>query len=213
MDLYLGHFFSPQTNLFFSIRSYSPSQDSQHNMVLLWVYLQVYMCFLTFTTLSWNFRCCGPGFISHSVLSGGFSCGSVVKNLSANAGDRFDFWVGKIHLRRRWRTTPQKSHGQRSLAGCSPWGWKELDSTEHAHTQNTPFSLPGTLLNASVQFSHSLRPHGLQHTRLPCPSPTPGVCSNSCPSSQWCHLTISSSVVPSELWVYSNKTLFINTRF
>ena len=52
-----------------------------------------------------------------------------------------------------------------------------------------------------VQFSHSvvshsLGPHGLQHTRLPCPSPTLGACSNSCPSSQWCHPTISSSVVP-----------------
>ena len=38
--------------------------------------------------------------------------------------------------------------------------------------------------------------HGLQHARLPCPSPTPGVYSNSCPLSQWCHPTISSSVVP-----------------
>ena len=38
--------------------------------------------------------------------------------------------------------------------------------------------------------------YGLQHARLPCPSPTPGACSNSCPLSQWCHLTISSSVVP-----------------
>ena len=37
--------------------------------------------------------------------------------------------------------------------------------------------------------------HGLQHTRPPCPSPTPGACSNSCPLSQWCHPTISSSVV------------------
>ena len=51
------------------------------------------------------------------------------------------------------------------------------------------------------QFSHSVVsnswwPHGLQHSRLPCSSPTPGVCSNSCPSSQWCHPTISSSVVP-----------------
>ena len=45
-------------------------------------------------------------------------------------------------------------------------------------------------------MSHSLWPHGLQHTRLPCPSPTPGACSNSCPSSQWCHPTISSSVIP-----------------
>ena len=48
------------------------------------------------------------------------------------------------------------------------------------------------------QFSHSvvsesLQPHGLQHTRLPCPSLSPGVCSNSCPLSQWWYLTISSS--------------------
>ena len=51
----------------------------------------------------------------------------------------------------------------------------------------------------SVQFRHSvvsdsLQPHGLQHARLPCPSPTPGACSNSCSSSQWGHPTISSSV-------------------
>ena len=48
------------------------------------------------------------------------------------------------------------------------------------------------------QFSHSvladsLRPHGLQHARPPCPSPTPGICSNPCPSSWWCHL---SAVIP-----------------
>ena len=54
---------------------------------------------------------------------------------------------------------------------------------------------------SSVQFSHSvvsdsLWPHGLQDTRLPCPSPTPGVYSNSCPSNWWCHPAISSSVVP-----------------
>ena len=53
----------------------------------------------------------------------------------------------------------------------------------------------------SVQFSYtvvsdSLQPHGLQHARLPCPSPSPGACSNSCPLSQWCHPVISSSVVP-----------------
>ena len=53
----------------------------------------------------------------------------------------------------------------------------------------------------SVQFSHSvtpdsLRPCGPQHARPPCLSPTPGVHSNSCPLSQWCHPTISSSVVP-----------------
>ena len=45
--------------------------------------------------------------------------------------------------------------------------------------------------------SNSLWPQGLQHTRLPSPSPTPGVCSNSRPSNQWCHPTISSSSSPS----------------
>ena len=46
-------------------------------------------------------------------------------------------------------------------------------------------------------LSNSLRPHESQHARPPCPSPTPGVHPNPCPSSQWCHPTISSSVVPS----------------
>ena len=44
-------------------------------------------------------------------------------------------------------------------------------------------------------MSDSLWPHRLQHGRLPCPSPTPGACSNTCPSSRWCHPTISSSFV------------------
>ena len=57
-------------------------------------------------------------------------------------------------------------------------------------------------LLSSVQFHHSvvsdsLWPYGLLHTRPPCPSPTPGVHSDSCPSSQWCHPAISSSVIPS----------------
>ena len=54
---------------------------------------------------------------------------------------------------------------------------------------------------STVQFSRSVMSdslwlHGLQHARLLCPSPTPGVCSNLCPLSRWCHPTISSSVVP-----------------
>ena len=53
----------------------------------------------------------------------------------------------------------------------------------------------------SVQFcrsvvSNSLRPLGLQHARLPCSSPAPGACSNSCSLSRWCHPAISSSVIP-----------------
>ena len=59
----------------------------------------------------------------------------------------------------------------------------------------------GILLHCSVQFSRSvvsdsLRPHKLQHARFPCPSPTPGVFSNSRLSSRWCHPAISASFVP-----------------
>ena len=68
-----------------------------------------------------------------------------------------------------------------------------LVSGKNADIFNKPFS--------SVRLSHSamsdsLRPHELQHARPPCPKPTPGVHPNSCPLSQWCHPTISSSVVP-----------------
>ena len=71
----------------------------------------------------------------------------------------------------------------------------------------------------TVQFSHlvtssSLRPHGLQHTRPPCPSPSPGVYSYSCPFSQWCHPTISSSVIPLSLLlrtsIFSSISVFSN---
>ena len=70
----------------------------------------------------------------------------------------------------------------------------------------------------SVQFSclvvsDSFRPHGLQHTRLPCTSPTPRAYSNSCPSSWWCHPTISSPILPfsshlqSSIRVFSDKSV------
>ena len=52
-------------------------------------------------------------------------------------------------------------------------------------------------------MSKSLQLHGLQHTRLPCPSLSPRVCSDSCPSSWWCHPTISSSVTPFSSWLQS----------
>ena len=60
---------------------------------------------------------------------------------------------------------------------------------------------PGGLHSSSLQFgrsamSNSIQPHRLQHARFPCPSPTPRTCSNSCPSGQWCHPTISFSVIP-----------------
>ena len=73
---------------------------------------------------------------------------------------------------------------------------------------------------SSVQFIHSvmsdsLRPHGLKHTGLPCSSPAPRVSSNSYPSSQWCHSTISSSVIPfsSCLQYFPESQSFSTSRF
>ena len=78
--------------------------------------------------------------------------------------------------------------------GCSVQHWGSLSKPIRPHT-----SYPETF--SSVQFSlsvvsDSLWPHELQHARPPCPSPSPGVHSNSLSSSWWCHPAISSSVVP-----------------
>ena len=58
-----------------------------------------------------------------------------------------------------------------------------------------------------VQSCPTLWSHGLQHARIPCPSPSPRVCSNSCPSSPWCHPTISSSVVPFSSFEYWSQIM------
>ena len=59
------------------------------------------------------------------------------------------------------------------------------------------------LLFSPSVVSNSLQPHGLQHTRLPCTSLSPRACSNSCPMSQWCHPTVSSSVLPFSAYLLS----------
>ena len=71
---------------------------------------------------------------------------------------------------------------------------------------------------SSVQLpvlSNTLWPHGLQHARLPSPSPTPWACSNSCPLSQWCHPTISSSAIPfsSHLQSFPASGSFLMSQF
>ena len=76
-----------------------------------------------------------------------------------------------------------------------------LQSIYFSNTFSHSVCWPFVLSVSSVQFSRSvvsdsLQPHELQHARPPCPSPTPGVHSNSHPSSQWCHPAISSSVIP-----------------
>ena len=83
----------------------------------------------------------------------------------------------------------KKTEWRRGFTSLSFWSWKP----------STNDSL--VIWRCSVQFSRSvvsasLWPHELHHARPPCPSPTPGVHSNSCPSSRWCHPAISSSVVP-----------------
>ena len=78
--------------------------------------------------------------------------------------------------------------------------WSLPETPSQTHLEIMFYQLP-ELPFSSVQFSRSvvsdsLRPHESQHARPPCPSPTSGVYSNSCPSSRWCHPAISSSVIP-----------------
>ena len=110
----------------------------------------------------------------------------VVKNPPANAGDTRN--TGSIPGSGR---SPGEGNGNPLQCSCLE------NSMDRGAWQATVHAVPKN----SVQFSRSvvsdsLQRHGLQHTRLPCPSPTPGVYSNSCPLSQWCHPIISSSVIP-----------------
>ena len=87
----------------------------------------------------------------------------------------------------------------------APTGKGKEDQVTPTHTARC---ITGEEAWASVQFSHSvvsdsLLPHGLQHARPPCPSPAPGVYTNSCPFSQWGHPTISSSVSPFPCYLQS----------
>ena len=72
-------------------------------------------------------------------------------------------------------------------------GETQIKTTMRYHL--TPFRISSVQFSRSV-VSDSLQPHEPQHARPPCPSPTPAVYPNSCPSSQWCHPAISSSAVP-----------------
>ena len=155
---------------------------------------------------------------------------------------RFNPWVRKIPWRRKWQPTPVllpgKFHRQRSLVGYSPWGCKELNTTEQLNLILQVISVPlsifsnwflfilnhfkllssfllllpakplvsssafglHTCISCSVtQSCLTLRPHGLQHSRLLCALPSPRVCSYLCLLNWWCHPTVSSSVAPSPL--------------
>ena len=88
--------------------------------------------------------------------------------------DKFSFQVAP--------TAVPKTEGRRKIL-------KQIVQNNHSPGNPVQFS-------SVAQLCPTLRPHELQHAGPPCPSPTPGVYSNSCPSSRWCHPAISSSVVP-----------------
>ena len=91
---------------------------------------------------------------------------------------------------------PGDEEGQRSLACCNPLGWKDSDMTEWLNNHQTQgsFNVCSVVVVQLLSVSNSLWSHGLQHTRIPCPSLSPEVCSDSCLLSWWWHPTISSSV-------------------
>ena len=148
-----------------------------------------------------------------------FSGGSDGKESTCNRRPEFNPWVGKIPWRREWLpspvSSPEKSHGQKSMVGYSSWSLKRVDhnwATKQQHTwfygtssvrvsHNAEMNITPPRTIQSVQIScsvvsDSLQPHKSQHAKPPCPSLTPGAYSNSCPSNQWCYPTISSAVVP-----------------
>ena len=97
-----------------------------------------------------------------------------------------------INLSINWRV---KLLGHTVTLCLTFWGTAKLFSKVTTPFNNLPAMFKGSQFSCSVA-SDSLQPRILQYARPPCPSPTPGVYSNSCPLSRWCHPTISSSVVP-----------------
>ena len=77
----------------------------------------------------------------------------------------------------------------------APWKIRYIKPRQHIKKQRHHFADKSCYCSVTKSCP-TLWPHGLQQTRLPCPSPTPRVYSNSCPVSQWCHPAISSSVIP-----------------
>ena len=143
--------------------------------------------------------------------------------------DQRDFPGGPVvkipHTRRRGQGADSWS-GNQDPAWCgqklkqnNKASLKKTGARPSIISRGTNPSWVSPLTPSSVQFSRSvmsdsLQPHGLQHARPPCPSPTPGAYSNSCPSSQRCHPTVSSSVVPfsSRLQSFSASESFLRSR-
>ena len=123
----------------------------------------------------------------------------ITEGRSHSWGNWEDNWEAWEDNWKAWKERSVEANSSRSLAVMSSRAARELQGGKE-------WALGGLFKNkrletfSSVQFSHSvmsnsLQSHGLQHNRLPCPSPIPWAYSNSCPFSHWCHPTISSFVV------------------
>ena len=126
------------------------------------------------------------------ILLEGLNVGNKTKDLSALVHTEGEIYQGCCLS----RCSQRSSRSQ----GFSSQGWSEasrlgLLKNIISITKTVSVQFISVQFSCSV-MSDSLWPRGLQHARPPCPSPTPRACSNSCPSSQWCHPAISSSVVP-----------------
>ena len=148
-------------------------------------------CHPTYLTYMQNTSCKMPGWMKHKLESRLQGEISITSDMLMTSPLR-------RKVKRNWR--------------ASWWRWKRR--VKKLAKNSTFKKLRSWSLVPSVQFScsvmsDSLRPHELQHARPPCPSPTPGVYSNSCPSSQWCHPAISSSVLPISSWQIDGKTIEI----
>ena len=110
---------------------------------------------------------------------------------------------GRLFILRSWPDTPWYPSSHYSMTSLPP-----------NPCCFSPLGLCSVQFSRSV-MSDSLQPHGLWHTRPPCPLPAPRVCSNSWPSSRWCHPTISSSVIPfsSRLQSFSASGSFSMSQF
>ena len=115
--------------------------------------------------------------------------------LTTNCGKFLKRWEYQISLPASWETCMQVKKQQLQLDIEQQTGsklGKECIKTVYCHPPYLTYTQSSV---QSLVVSDSWRPHGLQHTRPPCPSPTPRPCLKACPSSWWCHPTISSSVV------------------
>ena len=105
-----------------------------------------------------------------------------------------DGWINKCRTYIQWNIAQQQNQRNEALTPAAGWTLdpESVTLVEAAHTR----PLIVVVLFSCQVVSDSLWPQGLQHTRLTCPSPFPGVCPRPCPLNRWCHQTISSSVAP-----------------